>query len=211
MTDYFALLEEPRLPWLDPDRLKSKFISLSSGVHPDRVHGASDEEKREANQRYAQLNAAYNTLREPKDRLLHLLELELETRPKDVQRIPAGTMDLFVQVGQICRDTDSFLSQKSDATSPVMKVQRFEEGMKWMDKLNEVQRLVNEKRDALTVELQAMNPIFESAPARGASSRREGLPLERLEQLYRAFSYVSRWTSQVQERSVQLSSDLFAG
>jgi hypothetical protein len=31
------------------------------------------------------------------------------------------------------------------------------------------------------------------------------LPLERLEQLYRAMSYVARWTEQVQERIVQLA------
>jgi hypothetical protein len=31
------------------------------------------------------------------------------------------------------------------------------------------------------------------------------LPLERLEQIYRAMSYVSRWMAQIQERVVQLA------
>ena len=33
----------------------------------------------------------------------------------------------------------------------------------------------------------------------------EFLPLDRLEQIYRALSYVGRWTEQIQERAVQLA------
>src|SRR4051812_33187546 len=98
MIDNFALLNEPRRPWVDPDALKTKFLALSSEVHPDRVHNAAEVEKQAANQRYSELNAAYNCLREPKDRLQHLLELELGAKPKDIQRIPAGTMDEFFEV-----------------------------------------------------------------------------------------------------------------
>ena len=59
MTDYFALLNEPRRPWLDPDSLKKKFLALAAGIHPDRIHNADELEKAEANRRYAELNAAY--------------------------------------------------------------------------------------------------------------------------------------------------------
>src|SRR6186713_3268751 len=108
MTDSFALLSELRRPWIDAEALKQKFLPLSSAVHPDRTHNAPEAEQQEANQRYAELNAAYNKLREPRDRLLHLLELEQGTKPSDIQRIPPGTMDLFVEVGQLCRDVDAF-------------------------------------------------------------------------------------------------------
>ena len=37
MADYFALLDEPRRPWLDPEELKAKFHALTATVHPDRV------------------------------------------------------------------------------------------------------------------------------------------------------------------------------
>src|SRR4051812_7937935 len=130
MTDNFALLNEPRQPWLDLDSLKQKFHQFSSEVHPDRTHNASAAEKDAANKRYAELNAAYNVLREPKERLLHLLALE-DARPKDIQRIPPGTMDLFVEVGQVCRDADAFLAEKAKVTSPLLKVQMFEKGMDW--------------------------------------------------------------------------------
>jgi DnaJ-domain-containing protein 1 len=209
MTDAFALLSEPRRPWLDPEALKQKFLPLSAGSHPDRIHSASEEEKQRATARYAELNAAHKTLREPRDRLLHLLELESGAKPKDVQRIPPGTMDLFVEVGQLCRDVDSFIAQRATATSPLLKVQMFERGMEWTDKLQALQQHINAKRDELAAELQQMNGVWESAPPAGSPNRAAALPLERLEQIYRVFSYIARWTEQVQERVVQLASAEF--
>lgn len=205
MTDNFALLDEPRHPWLDAELLKKKFLQFSSEVHPDKVHNASDAAKIAANKRYADLNAAYNVLRDPKERLLHLLEVELGEKPKDIQRIPPGTMDLFVEVGQTCRDVDTFLAEKSKVTSPLLKVQMFEKGMDWTETLNQLQSKINAKRDELSAELKEMNSIWTAAPAVGSRERSKGLPLERLEQIYRVFSYVARWTEQIQERVVQLA------
>jgi hypothetical protein len=209
MIDAFALLGEPRRPWLDPEALKQKFLPLSAESHPDRIHSASDEEKERATSRYAELNAAYNTLREPRDRLLHLLELELGAKPRDVQRIPPGTMDLFVEVGQLCRDVDAFLSQRSNVTSPLLKVQMFERGMEWTDKLQALQQRINAKRDELAAEVQQMNSLWDAAPPAGSPARTAALPLDRLEQIYRVFSYITRWTEQIQERVIQLATAEF--
>lgn len=203
--DNFVLLNEPRLPWIQPDEIKQRFHSLSGGVHPDRVHNASEAEKSSANQRYAELNAAYNCLREPRDRLLHLLELELGNKPSDIQKIPPGTMDLFIEVGQTCRDADAFLAEKAKITSPLLKVQLFERGQDWSDKLNALQQKINAKREELSTELRAMNSAWENAPQIGSPIRIAALPLERLEQIYRVFSYIARWSEQIQERVVQLS------
>ena len=205
MIDSFTLLKEPRRPWLDAEALKQKFLALSSNVHPDRVHSATEAEKQAANARYAELNAAHNTLREPRSRLLHLLELETGSKPSDIQRIPPGTMDLFVEVGQLCRDVDAFLAQRANVTSPLIKVQMFERGVEGTDKLQSLQQRINAKRDELIHELQQMNAIWESAPPIGSPERAAALPLERLEQIYRVFSYIARWTEQVQERAVQLA------
>lgn len=205
MTDHFQLLDEPRRPFLDTEALRQRFLKLSSEFHPDRFHNAPETERQQASERYTNLNSAYQNLSEPKERLLHLLELELGARPKDVQRIPPGTMDLFMEVGQLCRDTDAFLAERAKATSPMLKVRLFEQGMDWTDKLNGLQQKVNAKRDELTQELQALNAAWESAPPAGSSDRVGKLPLERLEQIYRIFSYVARWTEQLQERAVQLA------
>ena len=209
MTDAFALLDEPRRPWLDAEALKQKVLPLSSAVHPDRFHSAAESERQRATARYAELNAAYNILREPKERLLHLIELEAGAKPNDVQRIPPGTMDLFVEVGQHCRDVDAFITEQAKVTSPLLKVQMFERGMEWTDKLQALQQRINAKRDELSAELQQMNAVWDSAPPVGSSQRAPALPLERLEQIYRVFSYVARWSEQIQERNVQLAAGEF--
>jgi DnaJ-domain-containing protein 1 len=200
MTDHFALLNEPRRPWLDADLLKQKFLALASDAHPDRVHDASESEKAEVTQRYTQLNAAYNCLAEPKLRLLHLLELELGAKPKDIQQIPTALADLFAEVANSCRSADGFLAEKAKATSPLVQVQLFERGQDWVEKLNGLQRKLNELREKLKCELKSLDARWISSDA---VSRREILP--KLEELYRLFGYFNRWNNQIQERVVQLS------
>ena len=200
MTDHFALLNQPRRPWLDADVLKQKFLTLASDAHPDRAHNANESEKAEVTKRYAQLNAAYNCLAEPKLRLLHLLELELGAKPKDIQTIPAALADLFAEVANSCRSADGFLAEKSKATSPLLQVQLFERGQDWVEKLNALQRKLNELREKLTGELKSLDTQWISADA---AARRDILP--KLEELYRLFGYFNRWNNQIQERVVQLS------
>ena len=68
-----------------------------------------------------------------------------------------------------------------------------------------LQGKVNAKRDALDLELRELNAAWEKAPETPAEARRAALPLERLEELSRSTSYVTRWTAQIQERLSQLA------
>jgi len=206
MTDCFELLQEPRRPWLDADALKARFLELSAAAHPDRVHGGTESERAHANARSAELNAAYNTLRESRDRLFHLLELERGAPSRDIQRIPAGTMDLFVEIGQFCRDADTFLATNPNSESPMLKLQRMRQALEWSDRLMALQRQVNLRREVLETTLRGLNAAWESAPPPSDPDRKNHLPLESLEDAARAMSYVSRWTSQLQERLGQLAS-----
>jgi DnaJ-domain-containing protein 1 len=200
MMDNFALFNEPRCPWLDADLLKQKFLALSSNLHPDKIHSASDAVKNVAAKKFAKLNAAYNCLREPKSRLLHLLELELGAKPKDIQMIPSVLADLFAEVSMVCRSADGFLTERSKVTSPLLQVQLFERGQDWVEKLNVLQRKLNELREKLTEELKSFDAQWILADA---VSRKEILP--KLEELYRLFGYFNRWNGQIQERVFQLS------
>jgi curved DNA-binding protein CbpA len=200
MTDYFALLNEPRRPWLDADLLKQKFLALSANAHPDRIHSASEADRTDATKKFTELNAAYNCLAEPKLRLLHLLELELGAKPKDIQQIPTALADLFAEVANSCRSADGFLVEKSKVTSPLLQVQLFERGQDWIEKLNGLQRKLNELREKFSGELKSLDAQWISADA---PARRDILP--KLEELYRLFGYFNRWNNQIQERVVQLS------
>lgn len=204
MSDCFALLDEPRRPWLDVAALKAKFLARSAEVHPDRVHSAPEAERAAAQEHYTALNAAFNTLREPKDRLHHLLELESGAKPGNIQSTPAELTDLFFEVGRLCRDVDFFLLEKGRANSPLLKVKMFQRAMDWTNQINVLQQRLNAKRGELEAELSAMNEVWAAAPSE-SEARGAVLPLARLEQLYRTFSFLSRWTAQLHERVVQLA------
>ena len=204
MTDCFALLDEPRRPWLDADSLKTKFLARSAAVHPDRFHNAPAAERAVAQERYTELNAAFTTLREPKDRLQHLLELESGAKPGNIQSTPTELTDLFFAVGQLCRDVDFFLLEKGRANSPLLKVKMFRRAMEWTNQLNALQTRLRAKRGEVETELQALNDAWLAAPSE-PEARRAALPLARLEPLYRTFSFLSRWAGQLQERVVTLA------
>jgi hypothetical protein len=207
MLDNFALLNEARRPWLEAEPLKQKFLALSSAIHPDRSHEAGAAEREAATRRFAELNAAWQCLREPKERLGHLLELELGARPADAQDVPPAAMDLFFETGRICREADAFLAAKSKTTSPVVKAQMFARGMELAGRLNELRQVILRRREELLAELPRLNAAWEAAPVPEAvgAERAAFLPLELLERIYRMLSYIARWTGQIEERVVQLS------
>ncbi|HTD86315.1 MAG TPA: DnaJ domain-containing protein [Candidatus Binatia bacterium] len=186
MIDHFAVLDQPRRAWLDPEALKAKFLSLSATVHPDRVHGQSEDNRNAAQERYTQLNAAYQCLRETKARLHHLLELERGAKLQDVQEIPPETMDLFFQVGKLCREADQMLAEKRQTNSPLLKVQLFE-------RTAPLQEALNRLATGLRTRISALEDELKPSP-----------PPPRLEAIYRLVSYYTRWLAQLQERAVQL-------
>jgi DnaJ-domain-containing protein 1 len=202
MIDYFALLNEARRPWIAPELLKAKFLVLSAQFHPDRVPNSSEQERAAAARHYAELNAAVNCLREPKDRLRHLLELELGRKPKDLQEIPADLADLFIEIAQLCQQANAFLAEKAKVTSPLLRVQLFERGQEWVERLGSMQRRIGERREKLVRELQLLDAEW-SQKAGNASA---GAPLlSKLEAIHRLFSFYARWSSQIHEALVQLA------
>ena len=107
---------------------------------------------------------------------------------------------MFAEVAATCRDADTFLAEKDKTTSPLLQVQLFERAQEWIERLNLLQRKLNEWREKLTVELKSLDVNW---TASDTAARGEILP--KLEELYRLFGYFNRWNSQIQERIVQLS------
>jgi DnaJ-domain-containing protein 1 len=196
MTDCFALLGEPRRPVLDLEALKARFHKLAAESHPDRFHNASDAERLAATERHAALNTAYATLREPKDRLGHLLELELAGKPRGIESVPADLMERFMEVAKLCRDVDAFLAGRGAVTSPLLKVQQFQQAMAWSDRLTTSASQIAAAADAV---------VQTTAPAIGTSERESALPLRDLETAFRRLSFLTRWNAQLRERIARLA------
>ena len=203
--DNFVLLGLPRQPAPDPESVKTKFLEMSAATHPDRFHHAGAAEQTAATERYATVNAAYNCLREPRSRLVHLLELESGAAPANVQSIPEGAMNLFAETGQTCREADQFLARRGKAVSPLAQAQLFGEGLRQMEKLNALRAQLGLREAEFLAELNRMNAAWDAAPLPGSPMRAASLPLRRLEEIYRLLSYLARWSSQLQERVAQLA------
>jgi curved DNA-binding protein CbpA len=161
-------------------------------VHPDRVHALPDPERKAAHERYTELNGAYHCLREPKERLRHLLELEIGRKPAQVQQVPEGLVDLFFEVGQATRAADEFLKRKASVTSPLLMVGLFDEGQNISERLAGLRDNLAARHHELIGELQALNVDWQQH-------------LGRLETIQQTLSYLHRWTAQLQERIVQLA------
>lgn len=193
MTDYFSLLQQPRRPWLDPEILKQQFLTLSAAAHPDRFHGRPELECRAANERFSQLNAAHACLREPRDRLRHLLELETGRKPSDLQEIPDVLANLLLEVAALCREADGFLARREAITSPLLRAQNFEQVQQWMDRLNQPQKRIAALQAACLARLRQLDSTWSEA------GDRKSLLLE-LEQICRQLGFFARWEGQLQER-----------
>jgi curved DNA-binding protein CbpA len=204
MTDYFALLQEPRRPSLDPEKVKERFVRLSALAHPDRTHQGTDLERARATDEFARLNTAQQCLRETVPRLRHLLELETGTVPGDVREIPEESMALLVSVAKKCRETDAFLEMTRGLTSPMLKARFFAQGLEWLDELQKLQAALRERQTAVSEQLAQLNPAWDDAPPPGDDARRQALPLDWLEQLYRTSSFLARAGQQIQERAARL-------
>jgi len=199
MTDYFALFDESRRPWLDAEKLKAKFLILSAQAHPDK----NPVNKREtANQHFAELNVAFNCLREPKERLRHLLALELGERPKQVQAVPEGLMKLFAEIAGLRREVHAFLAESRRVESPLLRVQWFERAQDWTDRLRAVHRRLEESEGGLLRDLQTLD--FEWSRL-GSDPVNRGLILQRIDQIHQQLSFYTRWSGQLQETMLQLS------
>jgi len=85
---HFALFDLSPAFDLDLDQLAARYRELARQMHPDRFADASEAEQRQALERSANLNDAFQTLKSPTRRARYLLALEghevpLETTVQD--------------------------------------------------------------------------------------------------------------------------------
>jgi curved DNA-binding protein CbpA len=205
ITDYYALLGERRSPWLDTQALQARFHALAADQHPDRAPVGDQGAKTEATARFAALNAAYHCLREPKERVAHLLVLESGEKPADVQRIPPGTIELFNDVGAVCRAVDSLLAEREAEPSPMRRLQSFERGLEWSGRIEDLRARIQTRQEALLGELLELDAVWSEAPPVGDPARRRALPLQRLAELSQLLGYFARWAAQLDERLTRLA------
>jgi hypothetical protein len=185
MTDYFALLQQPRQPWLEPEQLKQKYQQLTLTAHPDRA--GSDESSVD----FAMVNEAYRVLADPKLRLQHLLQLQ-GTDPNAGQSIPQELLDLFSRVGNFVQTTDRLL-QRASVTRNALAKSLIQSEI--LTSRKEVEQILGKTRQLYNNAIEETRLLNESWTEKP----------DKIVQLFRRFAYLTRWIQQVEERQFQLS------
>ena len=190
MIDHFALLQQPRRPWLDAEELKQKYHQLAAEAHPDR----QSVDSKNPNADFARLNESYRVLLDPKLRLHHLLSSEGISLADEA--LPDELGNLFVQTGTFIHEIDRLLKETREANSAlrksllqseILEKQRRAKGL--LDKLNTLYQ-------GALQELQMLD--------RAWLNDRQGIT-PALRDLYRRLAYLARWIAQIEERQFQLS------
>ncbi len=112
-SDHFATFALARAPWLDAAALRERFHRLSAKRHPDAAGGSTGD--------FTELNAAWQTLRDPAARLRHFLELEHPGVLAQNAQPPGELADLFMDIGSLQQALQQFRARQTAATSPLAR------------------------------------------------------------------------------------------
>jgi curved DNA-binding protein CbpA len=190
MIDYFALLEQPRAPWLDPVRLKDAYHRKTLQAHPDTAMPGDSESG------FAQLNEAYQVLQDPKRRLHHLLELEGHAPSSTDQTVPQELHDLFPAIGALTQRASLLLEKIETASNALSRSLLKPQILELQKETKELREKIEAVSDTSIAQLRVIN-------ARWTKNATEEIAA--LSSLYFAFAYLTRWSAQLDEIAFQLS------
>ena len=190
MTDFFALLDQPRQPWLDPDTLKEKFYQLTRLGHPD-------VRSKETSAQFENINEAYRVLSDAKLRIQHLLTLEGSSLSSAAGRAPpADLQELFLAIGTLSQKMQRLLAQIGSETGALTRSLWKSDLLQLRSQTGQLLKQLSRSHEACLTELQNVNEAWKTDRAQAVA---------RLEQLHDRIAYLSRWTAQLKEMEFQLS------
>jgi len=186
MIDYFALLDQPRAPWLDPVALKDTYHRKTLQNHPDTATPSDAESG------FAELNEAYQILQDPKRRLHHLLELEGHAPTSTNQTVPQELHDLFPAITALTQRASLLLDKTRTASNALSRSLLKPHMLEVLKETKELRAKIQDLFDASLTQLRQINSRWRDEVAA-------------LSNLYFAFAYLTRWSAQLDEVAFQLS------
>ncbi len=168
-TDYFALFALQPTFAVDTAALAVTYRQLAKDVHPDRFANGSATEQRQAVERAAQLNQAFQTLKSPTQRALYLLrqqaDMPEETTIQDgeflLQQMEWREQLEYLQEQADCQALERFVSELKQARSKIdnafalciedpeqrLQAERLARRMQFLDKMFYEVRQLEERLD----------------------------------------------------------------
>ena len=193
MIDYFALLDQPRMPWLDLSEPKNTYYQKTLQAHPDAQTTRSRADATDAT--FASLNEAYQVLQDPKRRLHHLLSLE-GAAPSSHQTVPQHLHDLFPVVGALTQRANLLLEKIGTTSNRLSQSLLKPQILEVQNEAKEVHKRIQNLFDTSLAELRQINTAWAKNPAE---------QIKALSNLYIVFAYLTRWLAQLDEITFQLS------
>jgi curved DNA-binding protein CbpA len=187
MTDLFALFEERRRPWLDPEAIKDAYHALTARHHPDVAGAAGD---------FAEINRAYQTLADPAARLRHLLELESPEALPRTQNVPEDIAAFFAPVAEARQGVEAFFWKQGAASSPLAKALLSTEQYAVQERLEATIASLQEKQDGLLARVREADALW-------LDDRAAALRL--LPALWQSLGYTAKWLATLRESLFRLA------
>ncbi|HEV2095801.1 MAG TPA: DnaJ domain-containing protein [Chthoniobacterales bacterium] len=191
MTDYFALLDLPRRPWLDEEEVKRQFHSFSRTLHPDaqnnRIPVAVETPS------FHDLNEAYGVLRDPRQRLRHFLAL---VEGPTVGAMAGELQDLFASICEVMHAADRLLERHAATQGVLARSLLKAETVKIESAIGSTLKQLNELYQQALSEVQ-------KADARSTSDNPPDLTA--LAQINLNLTFLVRWLTQLEEKKFLLS------
>lgn len=190
MTDYFALLDQPRTPWLEPASLKDAYHRKTLQAHPDTAAANNTEGG------FAELNEAYRVLQDHKRRLHHLLELEGRVPSSAEQTVPRELHDLFPAIGAVTQRANLFLERMKAASNALSRSLLKPQLLELQKETTDLREKLQALSGASVAQLREINSRWATNPSG---------ELAAVSNLYFTFAYLNRWSAQLDEIGFQLS------
>ena len=125
-SDHFQVLGVPRRLVVDQDALSRRYYELSRRYHPDRHQSAPVADRIAAISRTANVNKAYQVLKDPVERGKWWLEFNGEELGRENNRVPGDLMMLVLEIQELLehvreRGTDELIDHVQQHKADVEK------------------------------------------------------------------------------------------
>ncbi len=191
MFDCFARFDLERRPFLEPEVVKEAFQARAAAAHPDGC-GTTREIAE-----FAGVELAFRTLRDPKLRLQHLLDLEFPgARSSAAATVPADVAGMFTPASALAGQVDAFLGRRNAAGSAVARALLAGEQLALRGEVEGWLETLRRREALLLEELRAADKYWTLAGERDAA---------KVLRLHQSFAFLTRWIDQARERLFALS------
>lgn len=191
MKDAFAVFGIPPRPWLAPETLHNFFMTRAATFHPDSNDDASTKDE------FLELNAAYQTLKDPVKRLRCLLDTLPKGKSAPLEESKADQQQLhllFAEIAPIKNELNQFTKKRAQATSLVSLALLRHEEQELKNKIVSLKERLSQDWQTCEAELLELDNDWES--------RKLDL-LPSAKSLLTRMSFLQKWTTLLQSSSIE--------